>query len=117
MAEHRALIWVSVCALLLPFAIATRGPDEYVMSSWIFAAAPQLVVIGLALVFTSLRTQFATVALVSLSLLLLGFLWFTSLDANGAMLWMFYFPASAIIVLAVLVAWFLMKRKGESRGL
>jgi hypothetical protein len=65
-------------------------------------AAPQLVVIGSALVFSSLRMQVATTALVSLSILLLVFCWITSLDANGAMLWMFYYPASAIIAL---VAW------------
>jgi hypothetical protein len=117
MAEHRALIWVSVCALLLPFVIATRGSEEYVMSYWIFAAAPQLVVIGLALVSPSLRTQFAAIALVLLSILLLAFLWIISLDANGPMLWMFYFPASAIVVLVVLGAWLLLKRKGKSRGL
>jgi hypothetical protein len=84
------------------------------MSNLISLAAPQLAVIGLALVFPSLRTEIATLTLVSLSVLLLAFCWITSKDANGAMLWMFYYPASAAIAF---VAWLFPTLKGKSRGL
>jgi hypothetical protein len=60
-----------------------------VMSNWMFMAAPQAVVIAMALVFPTLRVQFATFALASLSILLLIFWWTTSprvSGANGAML-------------------------------
>ena len=84
------------------------------MSNLISMAAPQLVVIGLALVYPSLRTQIATFALVLLSILLLAFCWITSKDANGAMLWMFYYPASAAIAF---VTWLLPTLKDKLRGL
>jgi hypothetical protein len=114
MTKNRAFIWVSVCGISLPFLIATTTKsDAYVLSNLISMAAPQRVVIGLALVFPSLRKQIATFALVSLSILLLGFCWITSLDANGAMLWMFYYPAGAIIAL---VGWLFFAFRRKPRG-
>ena len=121
MAGHRTLISTSLCALLLPALLIfiTSATDAMVdvMSNWMLMAAPQAVVIAMALVFPSLRVQFATYALASLSIMLLIFWWITSSrvsGANGAMLWAFYLPASAIIVLVV---WLLPPRKGKSRGL
>jgi len=82
--------------------------DEYVVSGFTLMAGPQLVVIGLVLVFPPLRNQFGTLALVSLSILLLAFRWIVSSDQNGGVLWMFYFPGSAIIVF---IAWLMPKRR------
>ena len=121
MAGHRTLISTFLGALLLPalllFITSVSDTMTDVMSNWMLMAGPQVVVITMAVVFPSLRVRFATFALASLSILLLTFWWITSprvSGANGAMLWVFYFPASAVIIL---VAWLLPTRKGKSRGL
>jgi hypothetical protein len=117
------LVVVAICAVLLPgvFIAATNhtsgtAPREdlvLLLANWLLTVLPQLAVIALAAVFPRLRRPFALRALVLLSVLLPAFVFLTSLDANGPMLWAFYFPLSAALMLLVGL---ISTRKADARG-
>jgi hypothetical protein len=111
MKEHRALILASACSLALPFLLVTlTSSDDFVGINFLLLAAPQLIVIGLALVFPSLRRG-AVLALILLTVLLLGYWWLTHSDPNGGMLLGFYYMAAGILVI---VRWMFPGRRSRA---
>jgi hypothetical protein len=70
-------------------------------ANWAILVLPQLVVIILAACFPGLRKRFAPRALILLTALFL--LFFISLDANGAMFWVFYLEVSVLLLIVLLV--------------
>jgi hypothetical protein len=111
MNNPRRLALIAICALVLPaiFMAATnhdsgvtlREDLVLMLGNWLLIELPQLIVIVLATVFPRLRRQFAPRALLLLSVLLASFIFLTSLEANGPMFWVFYFPLSAVLMLVV----------------
>lgn len=104
-------ILISIVAVLLPGALiakdilfaqaTTKESTADFFINWAIIASPQLLVVGIAWVFPSARGSFVARAQIGLSILV-GLFWYvTSLDANGAMLWAFYFPLSAVLLLVV----------------
>jgi hypothetical protein len=109
--------YVAIAAVLLPGVVVAvsllrsgeslRGLVEWLPLNWATLVVPQLFVIALAISFPKLRRKFATRALILLTILFLLFSYVTSLDANGPMLWIFYFGSSVFLlaVLALLLPW------------
>ncbi|MBD8897349.1 hypothetical protein [Rhodanobacter sp. DHG33] len=106
--------WIAIAALLLPgivtaVSLLRSGESfqeliEWLPSNWAMVALPQIFVVILARLFPRLRSRFATRALILLTVLFLLFAYITSFDANGALLWIFYFVLSILllVVLALL---------------
>jgi hypothetical protein len=106
--------YVAIAAVLLPGVVVAvsllrsgesfQGLVEWLPLNWASVAAPQLFVVAFAIFFPQLRRKFATRALILLTVLFLLFAYVTSLDANGPMLWAFYFGLSVLLlsVLALL---------------
>lgn len=111
MTDLRKFILISTVAVLLPGALiaksilfaqsTTKEGAALIFMNWALIASPQLLVVGIALVFPSARGRFVARAQIGLSILVGLFLYITSLDANGPMLWVFYFPLSAVWLLVV----------------
>jgi hypothetical protein len=106
--NYPRLAYVATGALLLPSVVISMpllrsGELLYLSANWAILVLPQLLVVVLAACFPRLRKRFAPRALILVSALFLLFSYVTSLDPNGAMLWVFYF-ASSILLLVVLAA-------------
>jgi hypothetical protein len=109
--DLRKFILISIVAVLLPAALIAKSilfaqstakeSAALFFMNWALMASPQLLVVGIALVFAAARGRFATRAQIGLSILVGLFLYVTSLDANGPMLWVFYLPLSALLLLVV----------------
>jgi len=108
---------VTFVALLAPgvLLVASGGGSGFTTSvwesislllfNWALLVSPQMFVLALALFFPTLRRGFCVVALVSLTVLLVFFecliFWFS--DANGPMLFGFYFPLSLVVLFVVAI--------------
>ena len=110
MAGPRRFLLTSLLALAVPVLLyvaanqgSLGGARDFLIGCG-FMAAPQLVVLVAALLVPSLRQRFASAALLSLTALVVVFqvIISSSDDLNSPMLWMFYLPAS-LVVLAVVV--------------
>jgi hypothetical protein len=115
--------YVALAAVLLPGVVVAvsllwsgesfRGLIDWLPVNWATVAAPQLFVVALAIFFPQLRSKFAARALILLTILFLMFWYMTSLDANGAMLWLFYWGFSVLLLMVLAV---LPSSWGNARG-
>lgn len=83
------------------------------MANWAITVLPQALVAVLAIFFPQLRKKFAPRAFVLVTALFLLFYYVTSLGPNGAMLWVFYFGLSVLLLMAL----FALTFPGGARGL
>jgi hypothetical protein len=111
MKRDRLFLRVTVAALLLPLLLYAVSAGALYPSlketlsfgafNWAYMAAPQVVVVVVAAIYPTLRGRFALIALISLSVLLLGlqsWVWWENPD-DGPLAWTLYIPLSATVLL------------------
>ena len=118
--KNPRLSYLATVTFLLPGVVIgislLRSGDVSIylfLGNWAIIVLPQALVAILAVVFPQLRNKFAPRAFVLLTALFLLFSYVTSLDANGAMLWVFYFGLSVLLVIVL----FALPPYEKTRGL
>jgi len=105
--NYPRLAYIATGALLLPGVVIgisllrSGGTLLYLPANWATLVPPQMFVVILAARYPRLRKRFAPRALILLTALFLLFSYVTSLDPNGAMLWVFYFVSSVLLLIAL----------------
>jgi hypothetical protein len=115
--SNRRFAVAAAVALAAPIPLLLLSPrgvspsvvlPELLIANWLYMAAPQLLVAGLALLVPRVRTSLAVPALVLLTVLLAAFqawVWWWVPAREGALAWVLYLPfsAGALALLAVCI--------------
>jgi hypothetical protein len=98
---------VPLCLAVIPWFVRSSSSTLGLLAlNWLYMAAPQLLVTLLGLLSVRFRA-FATVPLVLLTLLVVGFqawVWWWVPAREGGLAWVVYFPLAVVVVLLGLFA-------------